>query len=409
MIAETPLPFLFIHIPKTAGTSVEEALTKAVCGKDSFWELDAKEATRHALPGGVRQARGLPYRVRNYAVQHESVEYFEELGLLDGREVFTVVRNPYDRALSEIIYLLRTDVKAAAIFRGPTWADDLKAYAAYDGMLGHDLRACQVDWLTDRSGNMRCDRIMRFESLAVDWRKLCEDWGIGELALPHVYNIGRKVPWWEYYDQEAAERIARKYSRDFEVLGYDTSLPVSDHTTISARTAWFGHGPPPEPDMLVPNRRTRHGRLELPERAVGTIRLYGCLERMTPEAAHDMLEQCGRLLVPAGEAIIHTLDLEFLTSLLPAGYEEGTPQEAFVRSFVDRFLPEGSPYAPAYVLSHLLLRKDLVFLYDEALLAEVLAEAGFDAERLPESGAGEIVVRARVASAGGDCSTPIPD
>lgn len=152
MIGDAPHPFLFIHIPKTAGTSMEHALIPLVCGGKKWPELNEEELTRHALPGGKHSGSGSNYRVHGGVVQHECVEYFQDQEQLEGREIFTVVRNPYDRALSEIFYLLRLFPAAESIFQGPTWADDLKAYAAYDGYLAHDLKACQVDWLTDRSG-----------------------------------------------------------------------------------------------------------------------------------------------------------------------------------------------------------------------------------------------------------------
>ena len=391
MIAEIPRPFLFIHIPKTAGTSVETALTQVVCGKPGFEDLSREEATRHALPGGARQMRGTPYRATNHAVQHEAVEYFEDLGQLDGRHVFSVVRNPYDRALSQLIYLLRTDERAKQVFRGPTWADDLKVYAEYRGVMGHDLTACQVDWLTDRSGRMRSDRLLRFENLNEDWKKLCADLGMEDKELPHLNSTRRNVPWWEFYDEKAAAGIARKYARDFELLGYETELPTHAGTKAVGRVAWLGGGEPPEHAFLLP-RRTRHGRLELPDSSVGALHLYGHLEMIRPADARILLKECHRVLLPNGKLMMNTLDLEFLAGLLPGGYEEGSLQQAFVRSYVDRHLPEVDEYAPAYVINDIMRRKGQVFLYDEALLAEFLAEAGFDGERQADGPPGEIVV-----------------
>lgn len=341
-------------------------------------------------------ARGLPYRARTFAVQHETVAYFEDQGKLDGRHIFSVVRNPYDRAISQLVYLLRTDPLAQELFKGPTWADDLKVYAAFDGMIGHDLGACQVDWLMDRGGSIRCDRFLRFESLEEDWRQLRAELGIEDLELPHLNSMNRKVPWWEFYDDEAAAAIAKKYARDFETLNYSQELPRTPSETLGGRMVWIGGGDPPESALRLP-LRTRHGRLELADGSVGTLHLYGCLEMLGPPESRKLLRECRRVLRNDGELVVNTLDLDFLTSLLPKGYEEGTLQEAFVRSYVDSHLPDVEEYAPAYVINDIMRRRGQHFLYDEALLAEFLNEAGFLGERLEGGALGEIAVRARKA------------
>lgn len=292
MLGDLPHPFLFIHIPKTAGTSMENALIPVVCGRKNLAMLTAEELTAHALPGGLRQPSGGPYRTRGGVVQHEGVEYFEDLGQLDGREIFTVIRNPYDRVLSEIFYLLRTIPAAQQIFCGPTWADDLKTYASYEGYLAHDLKACQVDWLMDRQGHLRCDRILRFETLATDWNKLCHDWGLGNLPLPHAHDTGRRFPWWEFYDEAAAQAIAQKYARDFALLGYDTALPVTSPETVNQRFLWLGDGPAPDPEMLIPHPNRPHGRMEIPHGSLGAVRIHGKLERLSHGAGTALLRQC---------------------------------------------------------------------------------------------------------------------
>jgi hypothetical protein len=398
MLGELPHPFLFIHIPKTAGTSVENALIPVACGKKSITALTAEEQTRHALPGGKRMPTTGTYRVRGGVVQHECVAYFQDLGELDGREIVSVVRNPYDRALSEIFYLLRLFPAAADIFRGPTWADDLKAYAAYDGYLAHDLKACQIDWLMDREEQLRCDRILRFETLDTDWLKLCADWGLDDVPLPHANAVGRSIPWWEYYDEEAARAIAEKYARDFELLGYDTALPVTDETTKRQRTLWLGEGAAPDPRMFTVNPSLRHGRLEIPHQSMGAVHVHGNLERLSYEETKQLLNRYRNFLIEGGEMILHTLDLEFIASLVTTGYEEGSVQDHFVRSYVDEFMPVGSYYSPAAVLSHLLLHKGFVTLYDRKLLENLLASIALTCTEVDRSELGVLKIHARTAT-----------
>jgi hypothetical protein len=391
MICDSRKPYIFIHIPKNAGTSVETALVSALLGISSLAEVDLETADRHALPGGRRHVAGFPFRIRSAVVQHECVEYFERLGFLNGRTVFSVVRNPYDRALSELIYLLRTDPEAPAIFQGPTWADDLKTLARLDDTRVHDLGACQMDWLLDAEGNFRCDHFLRFENLGEDWERLCGVLELDNAPLPHINRTRRSVPWWEYYDNEAAELIRARYARDFEVFEYPEFFPETSKEEILKRVLWIGRGDAPE-SVIRHSLHAPKGRMEFPDGSFGEVRLYGVLEMLPPGEARSLLRECRRVLHPEGRLAVNTLDLEFVTGLLPAGYEPGSPQFDFVRAYSDSHLPDSETYSPAEVINHLMRRQGQCFLYDEALLAELLDEAGFDGKRMTGESPAEIHV-----------------
>jgi chondroitin 4-sulfotransferase 11 len=210
MICDHPVPFLFLHIPKNAGLSIEQALVRAVFGVPGWENLDPKVREQHALPSG-----------RN--LQHAKLRWFEEQGLLGNHFVFTVVRNPYQRALSQIDYLRRN----VGAFRAETWRDSLLELAAFDGFVeNHDLGACQVDWITTADGISRCDEIIRFEDLSDGFDRVWSQIQTGPAPeLPHLHDSKRIQPWWEFYDRETARAIAEKYSRDFDAFGYVRELP----------------------------------------------------------------------------------------------------------------------------------------------------------------------------------------
>ena len=121
---------------------------RGVLGREGFQNLSPEEATRFALPCGDRAeppggddcARsrdcGGFRRVAPQAIQHESVAYFERCGLLGDKLVFTVVRNPFVRALSEIDTYLPEAPFAAPAFVANGWLrQDGMAYFYDEGLL----------------------------------------------------------------------------------------------------------------------------------------------------------------------------------------------------------------------------------------------------------------------------------
>ncbi|WP_200393099.1 hypothetical protein [Roseibacillus ishigakijimensis] len=337
-------------------------------------ELSRQELTEYALPGGDRQGKlAGEGEVRSPAIQHESVAYFERRGLLAGREVVTVVRNPFERALSQLFYLLRLLPEARTLFTGPSWADDLKRLAAFDGLLGHDLGACQVDWLKDGAGEVRVDRVLRFESLEEDFASLCADWGI-RAELPHEMDSGRKFPWWQYYDEEARRMMAEKYGRDFEEFGYESGMPATG----------ADEGLEERHHDLGKDRGFREsGRLMVPDGSLESLSAEGVWERFRPLQTILLAKDCRRALKPGGVLEVVTPDLAALGGL------EDDPE--FVHGYLVRHVPDAHCEAAGYVVNDLIA--DCRFVYDEGLLVETLAEGGFTAfERIEKPG--WLVVRA---------------
>lgn len=211
MIADAPRPFIFVHIPKTAGTSIEKALMRVATGMTDFNQLTPELANNLALPGSSGR------------MQHARLSDFIKAGLSAGRYVFTVVRNPYARALSEAHFLRQHRLHS---FRGSTWKEDILELASMNCSVdGHDLSASQVDYISDLKGEVQCDRVIRFETLEQGMREVWRDLGVSiPPALGREFDSRLVQPWWEFYDAESAAAIADKHGRDFKVFGYSTEI-----------------------------------------------------------------------------------------------------------------------------------------------------------------------------------------
>ena len=191
--------FLFVHIPKTAGNSIQTILR--------HYSEDEIVALRAEQDGIERFGLRNPH----YKIQKHSTlaEYCAALGEKDFRGLykFTCVRNPWDRMVS--YYFGTTQLVE-------TW--DRKEFRKLI------LRALSVrDYLqlykgeADPFGNV--DYIMRFENLADDFRSVCARLAIPDAPLPQ-YNRSNREHYSNYYDAELCELIRKRFTPEIERFGY---------------------------------------------------------------------------------------------------------------------------------------------------------------------------------------------
>jgi hypothetical protein len=177
--------FVFIHINKTGGTSIEKA-------------LGAKFDHRTALE--KRAAIGERAWARKFT--------------------FTVVRNPWDKVVSHYHYRVQTQ---QAGFAGtpppfPEWVR--RAYGERDPRF-HDqplMFLPQMDWIADGEDRVLVEFVGRFERLEQDFQHICQRLG-RQASLPHL-KPSRHGHYRDYYDDEARGIVAERFARDIRALGY---------------------------------------------------------------------------------------------------------------------------------------------------------------------------------------------
>ena len=207
MIGWKPNPFIFVHIPKCAGTSIEQALIPIATGKNGFPELTELDRCRYWLPG----TKGLQHsKLRRYSRHFRLKRFFK----------FAIVRNPWDRAISQITYLRST--AHAHLFRRKNFKEQVRTYCTTTRYIwGHDLSACQADYLFGPNGKVAIDFVGRFESLEHDFTEVCRTIGIiPPPVLPHVFDSKRKVHYSAFYDDESAAWIKARFAKDIEMFDY---------------------------------------------------------------------------------------------------------------------------------------------------------------------------------------------
>ena len=222
---------IFIHIPKSAGTS----MIKVFRDPDTIVNVN-----QNLLPfnPGENMFDPPPPHLRAY----DYVKYGRVTKeLFDSYFKFAFVRNPWDRVVSEYKYRMhahRYSFKNYLFehFPRPSWSDQ------YCHVIP------QYDFLYDANGKLLVDFVGRFENLKNDFAYVCEKLNVEPKPLPHknkstsIFNrrdnnliqILRSIKhkfsinqrrntferYEDYYDNGCIDFVAAIYNNDIETFGY---------------------------------------------------------------------------------------------------------------------------------------------------------------------------------------------
>jgi len=191
--------FLFVHIPKTAGNSIQTALRD--------YSEDQLVALRKEQDGIERFGLRNP----NYNIKKHSTlaEYRDALENEQFRSLykFSCVRNPWDRMVS--YYFTPTQSPE-------TW--DRKKFRKMISKIVSVADYLRLDE-DDEDPFTNVDYIMRFENLAEDFRTVCGKVGISAATLPR-YNRSNREHYSKYYDDELRELVRTQFAAEIERFGY---------------------------------------------------------------------------------------------------------------------------------------------------------------------------------------------
>lgn len=131
---------------------------------------------------------------------------------------FAVVRNPFDRLVSQFAYMRdRPDLRA---FVG---MDDEASFSDYLQLIRrrrHVQWEPQSSFLFDDEGARLVDFVGRFETLGVDAARVFERVGIGGASLPHR-NHSERSPYRDYYTSALRAQVEEMYADDLAYLDYE--------------------------------------------------------------------------------------------------------------------------------------------------------------------------------------------
>jgi hypothetical protein len=206
--------FVFMKTRKTAGTSVEIALSR-VCGPDDVITpvTDDDEVLRRAHGGRGPQNFEAPPNLERKAFNHMPVSMVRKM--LGRRKFesylsFAVERNPWDSVVS--LYHWR--------FRD-TEPGSFSEYVASPAV---ETFATKNHRIYRLKGEVAVDRVLRYESLDSELAAVWSELGLpGSPDLPHAKGgtRPRRASYRSYYDDASRDRVAELFAAPIAELGYE--------------------------------------------------------------------------------------------------------------------------------------------------------------------------------------------
>ena len=213
---------IFIHIPKCAGISIWHALDLTL-SEDNLISV-TPPILQHLLP---KQLKG---------------KYIDKK-TWDAYSKFTIIRNPYDRIISDYFWM-KDNPEAKRLITG-TFDDflTLREDIVNNNRYKEDIYFDHFYPMHFYFEGIDYDRVIRFENINEEYEELRQLFGI-ENKLPRVNESNRKG---FVLNKEQQDRIYKLYKKDFMQLGYDENykepVSVSKPQPASSNTTNVVHMP----------------------------------------------------------------------------------------------------------------------------------------------------------------------
>ena len=226
MIISHKHKFIFVKTKKTAGTSVEIALSKYCGEEDVITPVVAEDEAKRTQYGyrgpqnyriplrtlsGKELAKRLIFRDHLEFYNHISADYIRrhiDPSIWNSYYKFCFERNPWDKAVSWYYWISR---------KGP------------QPSLAEFIQSAQVSNVSDfelytKNSEMLVDKVFKYEDLESALNEISDLIGLGEpLRIPRtkVNSSKTKLDYKELLSEREIDRISKVFAREIAYLGYE--------------------------------------------------------------------------------------------------------------------------------------------------------------------------------------------
>lgn len=216
MIISHKHKFIFIHIPKCAGSSITYALLNNL-----YFKLPRKEHWKYnklsvdiAEVFRVATGHGNSLELNQHSTFETVNEYFVKKKLnINEYFKFSFMRNPWARRVSQHEYAKKMESTTNS-----DWAKEV-ANMPFSEFITKRSDA-QLNWVSDKKNNIAVDFLGSGENLQQEFDKVCEKIGIPHIELPHKNKTEHKH-YTEYYNKETKQIVESNCAKDIEYFGYE--------------------------------------------------------------------------------------------------------------------------------------------------------------------------------------------
>lgn len=194
--------FLFIHIPKTAGNSIQDQLRG-----HAVEELVAEQPYQDGVERFELRAPGRRTHKHSTLAEYEAAYGTDVVASLFK---FSCVRNPWERAISYYFSPHRGVVG---------WQRQAFVELLPDILPAKNYLTANPYRSDLESAVAGIDRILRYEELESGFTQVCARLGIPAKPLP-TRNRSKHHHYREYYDPELIGLVREKFVEEIELFGY---------------------------------------------------------------------------------------------------------------------------------------------------------------------------------------------
>jgi hypothetical protein len=208
---------IFIHIPKTGGTSIEcklgqfSSLKPGVQDHRTIGQIEpfnALDLLRLINPH-KRNDFGFKEVVKQITSDHISNEKYNQYFK------FTFVRNPWSRIHSWYLNVQRDPNHQKDYY----YYNTITLYDFISRNFNRGSLKSQLYWITDKKGNIPLDFIGRFETLESDFKHIATRLSIKDLSLPHLLQYDH-LPYRQCYDTKSIELVLSLYRKEIDYFNF---------------------------------------------------------------------------------------------------------------------------------------------------------------------------------------------